>query len=80
MGPSFFTSAGAILTVMRETGYSKLQFFMLALTLSRLSFTAASGKPTISNLGSPLLKSASTTTEKESIPKIPKLLAFANIM
>ncbi len=79
-GPSFFTSAGAIFTVILETGNSKRQFLRLALTRSLLSLTAASGSPTISNLGRPLLKSASTTTEKLSIPNIPRLFAFANII
>lgn len=53
-------SAGAILTVMRDMGKSSPVFFIEALTRSRLYFTDASGKPTISNLGNPELMSAST--------------------
>ncbi len=52
--PSFGRSAGARLTVMRLAGKSKLEFRMALRTLSLLSFTAVSGKPTIEKAGKPL--------------------------
>ena len=51
--PSFFMPDGARFIVYRRDGNSYPQFFMAARTLSRASFTAASGRPTISNAGSP---------------------------
>ena len=51
--PAFFLSAGARLTVTRLTGNSRPQFLMEARTRSRASRTAASGRPTTSNWGSP---------------------------
>jgi hypothetical protein len=45
--PSFLISAGARLTVMRSSGKVYPELLMAALTRSRLSFTAASGKPTV---------------------------------
>ena len=60
--PAFFLSAGARFTVMRLTGKEKPLFFMAALTRSRASFTAASGRPTISKPGRPLEIYTSTAT------------------
>ena len=77
--PSFFISAGAIFTVILDMGKVNPLFLIDALTLSRLSLTAASGSPTISNFGSPELKSASTVTLKLSRPKSPWLFAFSKI-
>ena len=47
LGPSFFTSAGARLIVVRPITYLKPLFSIAVLTRSRDSFTAASGKPTM---------------------------------
>ena len=78
--PSFFTSAGARLTVIIEMGNFFPLFFIAERTLSLDSFTAVSGSPTISNLGSPLLISTSTSMGHPSIPTSAKLLVFANII
>ena len=48
MGPSFRLSAGARFMVMRPTGKSNPQLRRAERTLSRDSFTAASGRPTSS--------------------------------
>ena len=53
---------------------------MVARTRSRLSRTAISGRPTMSNRGRPVLMSASTVTEKASSPFRPKLSTFAYII
>ena len=52
--PDFFTLAGARFTVIRLTGNLKPLFFTAARTRSRASFTAMSGRPTISKAGSPV--------------------------
>ena len=60
--PTFFTWAGARLTVIRLTGKEKPQFLMAARTRSRASFTAASGRPTTVKAGSPPDRSHSALT------------------
>ena len=60
--PSFFVSAGARLTVIRLTGKEKPALRIAVRTRSRDSFTAESGRPTISKAGRPLLRSTSTST------------------
>ena len=60
--PAFFRWAGARFTVMRDTGKVKPQFFTAARTRSRASFTAASGRPTMSKAGRPPDRSHSTRT------------------
>jgi len=60
--PSFLISAGARFTVIFLVGNSKAEFLIAELTLSFASLTAASGRPTILNLGSPLARSISTST------------------
>ena len=52
--PAFFWLAGARFTVIRELGKVRPEFLAAARTRSRASFTAASGKPTISKPGKPL--------------------------
>ena len=47
------TSAGARLMVSLATGNVSPEAAIAARTRSRLSFTAASGSPTISNIGIP---------------------------
>jgi len=54
--------------VMRLSGNSKLAFSRALLTLSLLSLTAASGKPTILKAGKPLDRCASTETRGASMP------------
>ncbi len=63
-GPSLRTSAGARLTVMRREGNSYAELTMAARTRSRLSCTAASGRPTIVNAGAAATTSASISTGK----------------
>ena len=78
--PSFLRSAGARLTVICFRGKLKPIFFKEALTLSRLSFTAASGRPTIEKCGSPREEiSTSTSTLKASIPITLALSTFESI-
>ena len=52
--PAFFTLAGAKFTVIRLVGKCRPLFLAAARTRSRASFTAASGRPTMSKPGSPL--------------------------
>ena len=73
MGPIFLTSAGAKFTIILLIGKSKPEFFKALLTLSRDSFTEASGRPTISKLGRPIDISDSTVTKNASIPIRPIL-------
>ena len=61
-GPSLRRSAGARLTVMRRDGNSKAELTIAARTRSRLSWTAASGSPTMLNAGAAATTSASTST------------------
>src|SRR5262249_46235095 len=51
--PSFGTSAGARLTVMRRAGSARPEATSAARTRSRASDTALSGRPTTLNAGSP---------------------------
>ena len=78
--PSFLRSAGARLTVTLCVGKRNPLFFTALLTRSRDSLTAASGKPTMSQLGSPLLTSASTSTPIPSSPFSAKHFTFASIL
>ncbi len=68
IGPSLRLSAGARFMVMRLTGKSNPQFFSAARTLSRDSFTAASGRPTTSKAGRPPERSVSTSTGNAFMP------------
>ena len=54
--PSFGTSAGARLTVMRPPGSSKPEFASAARTRSRLSFTAVAAMPTMEKPGRPFAR------------------------
>ena len=65
---SFGKSAGARLTVMRRAGKSKRALSSAARTRSLLSFTSASGKPTMVKFGKPLARWTSTVTSGASIP------------
>ena len=78
-GPSLRTSAGERLIVMRATGKLRRQLAMAARTRSRLSLTAASGRPTSSNMGIPSTVNASTVTRYPSMPDRPMLLTLASI-
>jgi len=77
--PSFFMSAGARLTVILSEGNSYPEFFMEALTLSLLSRTAPSARPTVEKAGSPREISTSTSTIRALIPTRVKLKIFANM-
>src|SRR3990172_2699565 len=66
--PSFRTSAGARLMVMRFNGNSNAELAIAAPTRSRPSFTAPCGSPTVANVGRPLAMSASTSTRYASMP------------
>jgi hypothetical protein len=61
LGPSFFTSAGARLIVVRPIGNLKPELFRAVLTRSRDSLTAASGNPTITTIVSPQPEFTSTS-------------------
>ena len=60
--PVFFRLAGARFTVIRLTGKLRPLLLAAARTRSRASFTAASGKPTMSNPGRPLEMKHSAVT------------------
>src|SRR5688572_5245514 len=68
LGASFLTSAGARLMVVRPRGFLKPELVSAVLTRSRDSFTAASGKPTITITLSPQPELTSTSTGKASMP------------
>jgi hypothetical protein len=53
---------------MRSSGNAYPEFFIADLTLSLLSLTAVSGKPTVVKLGKPGIMSTSTSTGKASMP------------
>ncbi|MCU1311439.1 MAG: hypothetical protein JWO20_2564 [Candidatus Angelobacter sp.] len=81
--PSFLMSAGARFTVMCVGGMSYPQFFKAARMRSRLSRTAASGKPTVVKLSlSNLMVETSTSTSMmlASIPKTAALRVLNNIL
>ncbi len=78
--PCLGMSAGAKLTVMRRSGNSRPELIMALLTLSLLSFTAFSGKPTMAKLGSPLDKWVSTFTSTASTPSNALEFIVANDM
>ena len=71
--PSFRISAGAKFTVIRLVGNVRPAFLIAAITRSRLSFTALSGKPTTENEGSRREISASICTIYASIPSVAQL-------
>ena len=66
--PSLRTSAGERFTVTRPVGTRKPLFFSAANTRSRLSRTAASGRPTRLKMGWPPDTKASTVTGIPSTP------------
>ena len=70
--PSLRRPAGARFTVMRLTGYLAPQFFTAARTRSRASFTAVSGRPTMSKAGRPPERKHSTLTSYPLMPFRPR--------
>ena len=78
--PFFFRSAGARETVMRRCGNSKPELRMAALTRSRASCTAVSGKPTIVKAGRPGAMSTSTSTMEPSNPTTAQLRVRASVI
>jgi len=66
--PSFLISAGARFTVIFFPGNLKPEFLIAEITLSRLYFTALSGKPTITKAGKPFSQFVSTSTMYASMP------------
>ena len=68
LGPSFFTSAGARLIVMRPIGNLNPELVSAVETRSRDSFTAASGRPTMTTMVSPQPELTSTSTGNASMP------------
>jgi hypothetical protein len=70
---------GARLTVMRRSGKMPPLFWIAARTRSLASLTAAAGKPTMVNAGSPCPISTSTSTRAPSSPITAQVLAFATI-
>src|SRR3989442_1519045 len=80
LGPSFFTSAGARLIVVRPIGNLKPELVIAVLTRSRDSFTAASGSPTIMTLVSPQPALTSTSMEYASMPLTAAEQTLANMV
>ena len=78
-GPALRRSAGARFAVIRRCGNSKPLLTIAARTRSRDSRTAASGRPTSANDGSPRRTSASTRTSRASTPSRLKVRAIASI-
>src|SRR5437868_6163154 len=68
LGPSFLTSAGARLIVVRPRGTLNPEFERAVPTRSRDSFTAASGSPTMTIMESPQPAFTSTSIGYASIP------------
>src|SRR5580704_965786 len=68
LGPSFLTSAGARLIVVRPIGNLNPELVRAVLTRSRDSFTAASGRPTMTMNVSPQPAFTSTSTGYASMP------------
>ena len=66
--PSLGRSAGAKFMVIRLAGNSKPALMMALRTLSLLSLTAVSGRPTMVSAGKPALKCVSTLTKGASTP------------
>ena len=77
-GPALRTCAGARLTVSRWSGNSSSELSSAARTRSRASRTAASGRPTIENAGSPRRRSTSTVTSRLSMPSRANVATFAS--
>jgi hypothetical protein len=71
--PSFGRSAGARLMVMRRSGNSNWELSSALRTRSLLSFTAASGRPTMDSPGRPLDRCTSMVTSGASIPTWARL-------
>src|SRR5262245_31588599 len=78
VGPAFFRSAGARLTVTRPNGNLPPELRMAARTRSWLSRTAASGSPTTTVPGTPCPTSTSTSTSTPSNPTTAHELTFAS--
>ncbi|OQA25720.1 MAG: hypothetical protein BWY59_01663 [Verrucomicrobia bacterium ADurb.Bin345] len=68
LGPSLRISAGARLTVVRPIGGANPEFSSAVQTRSPLSFTAASGNPTMMTFGSPCPALTSISTGYASTP------------
>ena len=79
LGPSFFTSAGARLMVVRPIGNLKPELVSAVVTRSRDSFTAASGRPTMTISVSPQPALTSTSTGYASMPLSAAEQTLANI-
>ncbi len=60
--PSFLRAAGARFTVIGRSGNANPMFLSAARTLSLLSFTEASGKPTIEKCGTPFVCISTSTS------------------
>jgi len=79
LGPSFLTSAGARLIVVRPIGNLKPELVRAVLTRSRDSLTAASGKPTMTMTVSPQPAFTSTSTKYASMPMTAAEQTLANM-
>ncbi len=77
--PVLRMSAGPRLTVIRLCGNSRLQFEIAPRTRSLLSRTAASGRPTIENLGRPPDRNTSIVTGGAVTPSCARLLSIARL-
>src|SRR5262245_10031020 len=79
LGPSFFTSAGARLIVVRPNVNVNPELISAVITRSRDSFTAASGSPTITMMVSPYPAFTSTSIGYASMPLTAAEQTLANI-
>ena len=77
--PRLRRSAGARLTVMRLSGYSKPEFRRAPRTRSRASDSAASGSPTMWHTGSPGATSTSTWTIDPWRPSMTAVTSVASM-
>src|SRR5205814_1643401 len=78
LGPSFFTSAGARLIVVRPNVKLNPELISAVMTRSRDSFTAASGRPTMTIIVSPYPALTSTSTGYASMPLTAAEQTLAN--
>ena len=75
--PVFGISAGAKFTVIRLAGNSNPELIIAPRTLSLLSLTAVSGKPTVEKAGKPFAKWTSTITGNACTPNTVRVRIIA---
>ena len=75
--PCFGSAAGRRFTVIRRIGHRSPELTIAARTRSRASESAASGSPDSTRVGSPLARSASTSTRCPASPTSAMQSVFA---